>query len=102
DAIGVVLKTILSVIIVVALTGCGSGISGEYGGREDCLYNKFAFKSGGTVYVTVFGMEQDGQYKIDGDKIALTMPNGRGIVFTRKGATLEATILGQKMQCKKL
>jgi len=95
-------KTILPVLIVAVLTGCGSGISGAYGGGEDCLYDKFVFKSGGTAYVTVFGMEQGGHYKIDGDKITLTMPNGQGIVFTKKGDTLEATVLGQKMQCKKL
>jgi hypothetical protein len=36
------------------------------------------------------GMEVLGQYTVDGDKVSMTTPDGRGIVFTRKGDTLDA------------
>lgn len=86
----------------VILTGCGnSGLSGEYGG-DDCLW-KLTFKSKDTVYIEMpLTGEVPGQYKVDGDRVAVSAQNWPGTVFTRKGNTLETTLLGQKMVCKKL
>ena len=79
--------------------GGGSSISGEYGG-EECPY-KLTFKGKDTVYVQILGMmEVPGQYKVDGDKVSVTAPNWPGAVFTRKGNTLEALFMGQKMVCR--
>jgi hypothetical protein len=95
------MKKILLISLVAAAAGCGSGISGEYGG-DDCLYDKLVFKGDGTVYMTFMGMEVPAQYKVDGDKVSLTSHDGKGLVFTKNGSVLEAGFLGEKMICEKL
>ncbi len=95
------MKRMLQVMAIATLVGCGSGISGDYGG-EECFYEKISFKDDGVAYVTFMGTEAPAQYKVDGDKISVTVANGQGIVFAKKGDTLEAGIMGEKMQCKKL
>ena len=84
-----------------AVSACGSGMSGEYGG-ENCIYDKIAFGSGDTVYFTMLGVEQAGTYRIDGDRVILTAGTGQSIVFTKNGRNLEAAALGEKMTCSKL
>lgn len=95
------MRTLLLLSVAAMLAACGSGMSGEYGGGN-CMYEKLSFKSDGTVYMTMMGMEQSMQYKVDGDKVSVG-PGGQGIVFTKKGDLLEAAmpILG-KVTCKKL
>lgn len=88
---------VVLIALAVALVACGSGMSGEYGG-EGCLYNKLSFKGDGTVYVKVLGSELAGQYKVDGDKVILSLAAGHGQVLTRRGDTL---IDGNRI-CKKL
>ena len=91
----------LALSIPLTLAACGGGgISGEYGG-EECLYDKLDFRPGGTVYFTMFGTEQKGEWEIDGDKVTVGVA-GQGLVFTKKGKTLEAEIMGEKMVCEKL
>ena len=87
--------------LVCALTACGSGISGDYGGDE-CLYDKLTFAGDDTAYVTMFGTEQAAQYRIDGDRVILTAGDGQSIVFTRNGNNLEAALLGERMVCAEL
>jgi hypothetical protein len=87
------------VLAALALPACGSGVSGKYGG-DNCLW-ELDFRDETTVYVSIFGMEQPATYKVDGDKVSVQMPNG-GVVFTRNGDTLEAGLMGEKMECKKL
>jgi hypothetical protein len=84
---------------VLAVSACGPSVSGKYGG-DNCLF-ELDFRDDSTVYVSTFGMEQPATYKMDGDKVSVQMPNG-GVVFTRNGDTLEAGMLGEKMECKKL
>ena len=95
------MKKLLPVIAVTTLVGCGSGISGDYGG-DNCIYEKLSFKDDGVAYVTFMGTEAPAQYKIDGDKVSVTAANGQGIVFTKNGDALEASLMGEKMTCKKL
>ena len=91
----------LALSLPLVLAACpGGGIAGEYGGDE-CLYDKLDFRSGGTVYMTVFGTEQKGEWEVDGDKVSVGVA-GQGLVFTKKGKTLEADIMGEKMVCEKL
>lgn len=80
------------------LAACGSGLSGEYGG-EQCLYDKLVFESDDTVYVTFFGVEQPGMYRIDGDRVIITAASGDALVFAKKGRNLEAGALGETMVC---
>lgn len=80
------------------LVGCGGGLSGEYGGAE-CLYDKIAFQGGETAYITFFGVEQPGTYRIDGDRVIVTARSGEALVFTKNGRNLEAGALGETMVC---
>lgn len=82
----------------VLLAGCGGGLSGEYGG-EQCLYDKLEFEGDETVYVTFFGVEQPGRYRVDGDRVIVTASSGDALVFTKKGRNLEAGALGETMVC---
>lgn len=93
-------KLSLAIVAAAVLAGCGSGISGDYGG-ENCFFEKLSFQGDGVVYVTFLGAESPGEYKVDGDKVVITV-NGQGTVFTKNGDTLEAGVLGEKMQCTKL
>lgn len=82
----------------ILVAGCGGGLSGEYGG-EQCLYDKLVFESGDTVYVTFFGVEQPGTYRVDGDRVIITASSGDALVFTKNGRNLEAGALGETMVC---
>lgn len=94
-------KLTLAAAAISLLAGCGTGISGDYGG-DDCLYQKISFKKDGTAYITMFGSEVSAPYKVDDDKVSIIV-QGAGLVFTKKGDELEAgQILGQTMVCKKL
>lgn len=90
--------SLAGLVPMALLAGCGGGVSGDYGG-EECLYEKLAFESDDKVYVTFFGMETPGTYKIDGDRVILTTQNGQAVVFTQKDGNLEASLLGDTMVC---
>lgn len=92
----------LLLVPVITLAGCGNGISGDYGGPNCGLFQKISFRSGGVVYLTLMGTEMSGQYRVDGDKISLTIPNEAGIVLTRKGSALEGTMAGETYVCNRL
>jgi len=94
-------KKHLSLSVIVVLAGCSSGISGEFGGK-DCIYTKITFKSDSEFYASSMGYEFSGKYIVDGDRITITAPGSKGIVFTKKGETLEAPFFGAKTVCKKL
>ncbi len=83
------------------LTGCGSAISGDYGG-DDCLYDKLTFAGDDNVYVTMFGIEQAARYRIDGERVIVTAGDGQSMVFTRNGKNLEASLFGERMICTEL
>jgi hypothetical protein len=89
----------LSAPLAIAACG-GGGISGEYGG-EGCVYDKLDFRGDGSVYITVFGTEQKGEYEVDGDKVIVGQA-GQGLVFNKEGNALEATVGGDTMVCEKL
>jgi hypothetical protein len=87
-------------LVAIAAWGTGAtaqSLSGVYGG-ENCPY-VLTFRGKDVVYIQflVGGKamaELPGQYKVDGDKIAVTAPSW-GAVFTRRGDTLETpTVLG--------
>jgi hypothetical protein len=98
------MKTNSKPMIGVALTGsvlvtaCGSGLSGEYGG-DQCLYDKLSFEGDDTVYISIFGVEQPGTYRVDGERVIITASTGDALVFTKKGRNLEASALGETMVC---
>lgn len=92
-------RTIGSVIAASALlAACGGGPSGEYGG-DQCLYDKLVFNGDDTVYVTIFGVEQPGTYRVDDDRVIVTAASGDALVFRKNGDNLEASALGETMVC---
>jgi len=94
-------KFIVPATLGVLLTaGCGSGLSGDYGGA-DCPYQKMTFKGGGAVYLTLMGTELSGEYTVDGDKVSISGGQA-GMVFTKKGDTLESSVMGMRFACRKL
>src|SRR5450759_4970542 len=94
-------------LVAIAAWGTGAtaqSLSGVYGG-ENCPY-MLTFRGKDVVYIQflVGGkvmQELPGQYKVDGDKIAVTAPSW-GAVFTQKGNALETPAMGQTMVCTKL
>ena len=83
---------------VILAAGCGGGLSGEYGG-EQCLYDKLVFDGDDTVYISFFGVEQPGTYRIDGERVIVTASSGEALVFKKNGRNLEAGALGETMIC---
>ena len=96
------MKKLLMFVALSILAGCGSGISGAYGGQGCKPYEKFTFKNDGTVYIAILGSEVPGKYVVDGDRVSVSVPGRPGIVFLNKGGALATSILGQKIVCNKL
>ena len=65
------------------LAGCGPSISGEYGG-DDCFFDKLTFSGEETVYITAFGTEAAGTYRLDGDRVILNAGPAEMLVFTEE------------------
>lgn len=68
-------------------------VVGVYGGKG-CVYKKLDFKEGGKLYVSVAGMEFQGEYEVDGNKVLFSDGQGRGIVFTKEGNILHGGSAG--------
>lgn len=83
------------------LFGCGSGISGDYGG-PNCFYDKFSFKSEGVVLVSFGGGVFESKYTVDGKNVTVVDKEGKAIPFTKNGDSLEGEIIGQKITCSRL
>src|SRR5439155_18708666 len=94
-------------LIGIAAWGTGAAaqsLSGVYGG-ENCPY-RLTFRGADVVYVQFLAggrvmQELPGQYKVDGDRVAVTANAWPGAVFTRKGDTLVARYLGGTTVCTK-
>jgi hypothetical protein len=91
----------LTLVLGALLAGCGSKISGDYGG-PNCFYDKFSFKSGGVVHVSFGPGVFESTYSVDGDKVTVVDKEGKVIPFTKNGDSLEGEIVGQKITCTKL
>ena len=93
---------LLTIFLPILLLAGGGGVSGDFGGADCAPYQKISLKSDGTAYITMLGSEISAPYKVDGDKISIIVQGGAGIVFTKKGDTLETGHLLGKVVCKKL
>lgn len=71
-------------------------IAGIYGG-SNCVYQHMEFKKGGNLYITMGGIQIPASYVVDEDRVSVTV-NGEGIVFVKRGNTLDGGIAGI---CKK-
>jgi hypothetical protein len=96
-----VCRKMLVPLVVIALGGCSSGPSGDYGGEDCGLYDKLSFSDDGKVELYMDGERQTGTYRMQGDQVTV---NGQGgsTVFTLVGNNLEVTGEGQRAVCSKL
>jgi hypothetical protein len=77
--------SIVAAITCLALSGCGSSLSGTYlpqgGGMGNGLVmEKMVFGSGDSVTLTMMQQNVRVQYKVDGKQLLLTL-NGQSLVF---------------------
>jgi len=94
-------------LVGIAAWGTGAAaqsLSGVYGG-ENCPY-RLTFRGADVVYVQFLAggkvmQELPGQYKVDGDRVAMTAPSW-GAVFTQRANALETPAMGKTMVCTKL
>ncbi len=61
------------------LSACGSKLNGEYGDKLGIA--SYNFKSGNKVYISALGIETEGRYEIDGNKVKVEN-NGQNLIFT--------------------
>ena len=87
---------------LLAACSASSGIDGDWGGKDCGLVTKISFRKDGNAYLTMFtGMEMPATYRVDGDKVAVNFAKA-GMVFTRHGDVLTATMGTEHMRCTKL
>lgn len=61
------------------LSACGSKISGEYADKTGVV--SYTFESGDKVLISAIGIETEGRYEVDGNKVKVEN-NGQNIIFT--------------------
>ena len=72
-------------VLSALLAGCGDEFTGTY---EDKLgLTNYEFRGDGQAYISVLGTTVSGEYKLDGDKVLLSSPQGT-VVLSRKGQKL--------------
>jgi hypothetical protein len=72
--------------LVLLLTACGSGLSGQYSDNSGIM--QYDFKSDGKVYVTTLGIQSAGEYEIDDDKLIIKGNNGNMVLQIKEDDTL--------------
>ena len=63
---------LLVCMILFTLTACATKLNGTYTTRGGLVEQSFTFKDGNKVVVSAFGINVEGTYKIEGDKITVT------------------------------
>jgi len=76
-----VMQASITAGLMLLLTACGSGLSGQYSDNSGIM--QYDFKTDGKVYVTTLGIQSAGEYEIDDDKVIIRGNNGN-IVFQIK------------------
>jgi len=61
------------------LSACGSKLNGEYADKTGAV--SYTFKSGDKVLMSAIGIETEGRYEVDGNKVKVEN-NGQNIIFT--------------------
>lgn len=76
------MKNLLTIAALLVLAACGSNIEGTYSDKFGIV--DYEFRSGGKVYMRTLGTETELQYRVDGNKVTIELPQGAGNqVFTR-------------------
>jgi hypothetical protein len=68
--------------VLLLLSACGSKLSGEYADKTGAV--SYTFGSDDKVFMSALGIESEGRYEIDGDKVKVEN-NGQNVVFTILG-----------------
>ena len=74
-----------TVLIVLLLVACGSGMDGTYADPTGAM--TLEFRSGGEVRQSTLGMTMAGTYEVSGDEVIVEF-NNRRMVFERDGDRL--------------
>lgn len=75
------LSVLAFAVPLFALGGCANKAVGVYSGGEGLLKMTVDLKANGNAYFTTFAGTEQGTYTLDGDKVILTLGNGK-TVFT--------------------
>lgn len=63
---------LLTAMFVCVLTACSTKLSGTYTNDEGLIKQSFTFKEDNKVEVTAFGIDVQGEYRIEDGKITIT------------------------------
>ena len=69
-------KSIIFIIATLVLSACGSGLDGTYSDKMGVI--EYKFESSGKVYASAIGMETELEYTVEGNKVKITVPGGKG------------------------
>lgn len=59
-------------LMICSLTACTTKLSGTYTSEEGLVKQSFTFKEDNVVEMSAFGIDVEGTYKIEDDKITIT------------------------------
>jgi hypothetical protein len=92
----------LAIGACLLLAGCGDSVRGTYQ-AEGGVPMTMEFKSGGKVTISAMGETKEGTYKLDGDKVIVTMDNEPATFVKQKDGTLtsQGGMLGVTLKKKK-
>jgi hypothetical protein len=79
--------TPLALCACLFLTACGDSVRGTYQ-AEGGMPMTMEFKSGGKVIMAGMGEKTEGTYKVDGDKVVVTIDNQPATFVKQKDGTL--------------
>ena len=71
--------------VLLAAGGCGGGISGTY--ADEGNVTAYEFRRDGQATILVLGTSVAAEYKLDGDRVLVTSPQGT-VVLRRAGDRL--------------
>jgi len=72
-------RKICVLTMLFLLSACGSKLNGEYADKTGAV--SYTFKSGDKVLMSTIGIETEGRYEVDGNKVKVES-NGQNIIFT--------------------
>lgn len=69
---GIVSLLLLTISLMCMLTACATNLNGTYTNDEGLVKQSFTFKEDNQVKVSAFGIDVEGEYLIEDDKIIIT------------------------------
>jgi len=67
--------------VLSAAAGCGSALTGAY--EDEAGKTTYEFRSDGRASISMLGTMVDAEYRLDGDRVLVTSPQGT-VVLTRR------------------